>query len=605
MLRKISNLLPTNPIVIRLVSGAGRRRRDLYVRGIMLGALMLLVSFAMLGSGGTLKDMAQRGASAFTLMSYGQVAAICLLTPLFMAGAIAQESNPQTWEVMLTTPLNSAQIVLGNLAGRLFFVLALLLATLPLCLATRIFGGVRGSSIIASMTVSGCSAIFLGSVAVMLSVMRSTGKRGVFAFYAATVLTLFATAAADLAFRTRVSVGSDAMHTTWLTPFNPFLALRSELDSNTYQPWEFASGEAGWLKRVWFGNPLASMAIGSLVASTLLLAMAMLRVRLVGSRTEASTGYFSRMIRQVNKSGQRAPRRVWNNPVAWREASLRLSGPAAKFSRWGLFSLGVIAALIVLMLHRMGSLSIASTRLTLGAMVMSEVVLALLVAISTSATAVSREREDGSLDILLTTPIQPGPYLAGKLRGLIVVLWPAIATPSITLILAALYVIFDGYGGSNVTTQVVSGTSTIMVPLVLPAAAFAFPLAFTGFMAFTVMTGLQWSVGSRGVIGSTIGALGVIVAIALALGLCGAASGSDIAFVGPVISCLSPINLALAAVSAETAVAATLRAPDSIFISFAVGGVIAFIGYAAITYAMLVAIRRSFMMTVRKLAGLK
>jgi AcrR family transcriptional regulator len=129
-------------------------KRDLLVRGATLGLLMLLVVFALLGEGGTLKDMAQRGAGAFTLISYAQVAAICLLTPLFMAGAIAQESNPRTWEVLLTTPLSSAQIVLGNLMGRLFFAIALLVATLPLCLVTRIFGGVRGSGIFASFTVS-------------------------------------------------------------------------------------------------------------------------------------------------------------------------------------------------------------------------------------------------------------------------------------------------------------------------------------------------------------------------------------------------------------------------------------------------------------------
>jgi ABC-type transport system involved in multi-copper enzyme maturation permease subunit len=130
VLRRVSDLLPTNPIVVRLVSGAGRRSRDLLVRGVTLGALMVLVFFALLG-------------------------------PLFMAGAIAQESNPRTWEILVTTPLSSLQIVLGNLFGRLFFALALLISTLPLCLAARIFGGVRGSSVVASMAVSGCSAIFL------------------------------------------------------------------------------------------------------------------------------------------------------------------------------------------------------------------------------------------------------------------------------------------------------------------------------------------------------------------------------------------------------------------------------------------------------------
>ena len=604
-LRWMSDLLPTNPIVLRLVAGAGRRKRDLLVRGATLGLLMLLVVFALLGEGGTLKDMAQRGAGAFTLISYAQVAAICLLTPLFMAGAIAQESNPRTWEVLLTTPLSSAQIVLGNLMGRLFFAIALLVATLPLCLATRIFGGVRGSGIFASFTVSLCSALVLGSVAVMLSVMRSAGKRGVFAFYAATVLVLFGTAVADLALQVPVSVGSDAVHTTWLTPFNPFLALRSQLDSNAYRPWELAAGEAGWLTRQWLGNPLGVMSVGSVVASMALLGMATLRVRLVGARTEASTGVLARVLRRVNRAGERAPRRVWHNPVAWREASLRLATPAARAARWTLFIAGVLAAVGALMAHRVGAIGTTSARLLLVALAMSEAVLALLVAISASATAVSREREDGSLDILLTTPIQPGPYLWGKLRGLIVVLWPAIATPSITLMLAALYVLAGGFGAASVVLSRPIGTAILDVPMVLPAAAFVFLPCFAGFMAFTVMVGLQWSVGSRGVIGSTVGALGAVVGVIAVLGLCGAASMPEVPILGPIVACLSPLNLLRAALSPETALPASLADPAGARAGFITGALLATAGYSVLTWAMLAAIRRSFMMTVRRLSGLK
>ena len=117
-------ILPLNPIVVRLVQGGSVRTRHLLIRAGYLGILIVVLLAAMLGSVGTMRELAQQGATAFALVSYGQVLLICLLAPVFMAGAIAQESNPQTWDVLLTSPLTSLQIVLGNLFGRLFFVLA-------------------------------------------------------------------------------------------------------------------------------------------------------------------------------------------------------------------------------------------------------------------------------------------------------------------------------------------------------------------------------------------------------------------------------------------------------------------------------------------------
>ena len=605
-LRWLSDLLPTNPLAARLVFVAGRRPRDLVLRAGVLGGLMIVVMILSLPSGsGSLREMAQSGAKAFMLISYGQLAAICLLTPLFMAGAIAQESNPRTWEILVTTPLNSVQIVLGNLAGRLFFALALLLAALPLCILIRLFGGVRTGSVVASLGVSACSALFLGSVAVSLGVMRSAGKRGVVAFYAATVLTLFATWAADRALQQPVAVGLDAVHTTVMTPLNPFLALHSELNADAYQPWDLGTADAGFLTRLWLGRPLLAMTIGASLASLLLLTLATLRVRLVGARSEASTGGLSRFLRRVSSKGERTPRRVWQNPVAWREASLRVSTPLAGIGRWVVLAVGVGAAVTVLGLHRSGTLDTNTTRLALGGLVMGEVVLALLVAISASATAVSREREDGSLDILLTTPIQPGPYLSGKLRGLLAALWPALAAPTLTLLLSAGYMSAGGFGAPSTSTLAIVGTVKIDEPLVLVPAALVFGPSFAAFMAFACMCGLSWSVGSRGVIGSTIGALGVVAATVLVLGLCGLATGKDIPLVGPVITCLSPVNLAWAAVQPASAVPGQLAEPQGALIAFVVGTTMAVTIFVITTTTMHAALKRNFMTTVRRLAGLK
>ncbi|MGA1399364.1 MAG: hypothetical protein ACO38P_03150, partial [Phycisphaerales bacterium] len=74
-------LLPLNPIAVRLVEGGGRRIRHLTLRSGYLAAMIVLLLLALIGPSTSLRELAQRGASAFTIVSFGQVGLICLLTP--------------------------------------------------------------------------------------------------------------------------------------------------------------------------------------------------------------------------------------------------------------------------------------------------------------------------------------------------------------------------------------------------------------------------------------------------------------------------------------------------------------------------------------------
>ena len=90
-------LVPANPVVVRTVQGASRRLPHLWIRMLYLGALIALVGLGLLVRGGlkpsiSLSELAKAGTMMFGFVSYAQVALICLLAPLFMAGAIAQET---------------------------------------------------------------------------------------------------------------------------------------------------------------------------------------------------------------------------------------------------------------------------------------------------------------------------------------------------------------------------------------------------------------------------------------------------------------------------------------------------------------------------------
>src|SRR5262245_37040698 len=117
-LRWLLRQAPANPIAVRLVQNGSRRARHLYIRATYLAVLIIVLLWSLLlnttGSP-SYRELAAGGATSFTAIAYLQVALICILAPVFMGGAIAQEASPRTWEVLLTTPLTASEIVLGNL----------------------------------------------------------------------------------------------------------------------------------------------------------------------------------------------------------------------------------------------------------------------------------------------------------------------------------------------------------------------------------------------------------------------------------------------------------------------------------------------------------
>lgn len=596
----ILRLGPTNPICTRLIQTGSRRLRHLTIRSAFLGVLMVVLLLGLIGENATLREMAQRGAFAFTIISFGLVLLICLLTPVFMAGAISQEANPSTWDILLTSPLNALQIVLGNLLGRLFFIIALLLSTLPVFAVTQFFGGVPGESIFESISVAACSALIVGSIAITLSVTRTAGRRAVFLFYVCVALYLLATWAADRQLRVPVAPGSSAQGTTLLTPMNPFLSMEALLLSNSYVPVD-APG-APWLSRMWFVHPVAVYCWLCILVSLVLVVYSTFRVRSIG--TSSGQPRFRQAFVGAPGTGARMPRHVGNNPIAWWERDGRGRTLGAILGRWSFVVVGIAAAIVTLGMYVGGSISAETFRFSFLTLLAAETVIVILTALNLSATAVSREREDGTLDLILTTPIQPGPYLAGKLRGLIQNLLPMLLVPSVSLGLAALLVLVGGMGAATTVSEVV-GTKAVEIPLVLPEAALVFPFVLVGCTAFCVMIGLQWSIKSRGTIGSVTAAVGVVLGIMLALGFCGVASGRTINVVGAFLQALSPINLLLAAIDPGEFLSESMNDENSRAgrIGLVVGGIVATVGYVSIVFGMHASMKRSFMMTVRRLAG--
>ena len=124
------------------------------------------------------------------------------------------------------------------------------------------------------------------------------------------------------------------------------------------------------------------------------------------------------------------------------------------------------------------------------------------------------------------------------------------------------------------------------------------------FIAFCVMVGLHWSIKSKGTIGSIIASVGVVLVVVAVLSLCGSVGGREMGVFGAVIASASPLNLVYTIVLPLESVPDAMSANAGTARTAIVIGAAIFAGiYAAISFGMHTSMKRSFMMTVRKLAG--
>jgi len=622
-------LMPANPIVVRIVQGGSRRMRDLWVRMGYVGALIILVLFGLLsveglGSSATLTDLAKAGTRVFAIVAYGQVILVCLLAPLFMAGAIQHERQGETFDILLTTPLTNLQIVLGTLLSRLFFVLVLLLSGLPLFAVLLIFGGVPVASIFVAFAVAALTATFVGSIAVTLSVLRAGGRKAVFVFIIVIAAYLVAVYGADkmmrLSNKASAPVGS-VLPTTVLTPLHPLLVLEASFNSTDYRPpaAEEVADRAG-LVAFYHSRPLAAFTAITLLSSMLMLLFSATQVRRLGQGMPMlPLPQKLRNFLRLSAPGERTrtARHVWNSPIAWREANARGNRFLGILARWGFIILGIAAAFVLALLHFNQKLpriagptgpsadQAAAFRFILLALLLLELSVIVIVALYMSAGCVSKEREDGTLDLLLTTPVTPQQYVWGKLRGLVSFLSALIAVPVVTMVVVCVYSIIAG-DRAKVTHYVGGMNQRYDGPLLYPEMMLLVPLLLVPFVAMCVTVGMTWSIKAKGVVGAVVPSISIIGTVMLVLGFCGMNAVENIPAVGAVINAFSPVTQLIVIVNPVENVADFVSPNNTVTtgrITLFIGGLLAALGYGIMVYVYLTATVKGFDQTVRKLTG--
>jgi hypothetical protein len=404
------------------------------------------------------------------------------------------------------------------------------------------------------------------------------------------------------------------------------LVLETYFNSANYQtPRPEDVADHSWLIAYYLSHPLTSFTLLCVLGSLTMIFWSALRVRHVGA---GEPGIIRLLLQRGLHLGgtpgagerRRRPRTVSTHPIAWREAHTRGNRVFAVLGRWGLLIVGLLATVVLLFLYHRQQLpeladpfsglnqsmdQAAAFHFILQAMLLVEVAVVVLVAVYLSAGSVSREREDGTLDLLLTTPVTPRQYLWGKLRGLVSFLSLLLALPLLTIALVAGYSLLAGRAHWATYSVIQGGGVTpTAAPLLLPETALLAPFLLVPFIALCVAMGMNWSLKSKGVMGAVVPAVGVVGVLAVTMGFCGTAAARNIPWLGAVLNAFSPTtNLLMLTNPWEGSITGFADNPLTNRVTLAIASLMAAGGYSLVVYWMIQGMVRTFDHTVRRLSG--
>ncbi len=627
----IWRLIPANPILLRVLDSGGKRKRDLFIRCGYLGLLVLLVVISAVNAGTSLNELAQTSGQIFRGLSYLQLALVSLLAPIFTAGAITQEKDSQTYDILLCTPLSNGQIVLGSLLSRLFFVITLLVSGIPVFSITQIFGGVAIDSIVTSFAIAAATAFITGALAMAIATFKVGTGRTIFSFYLFIVIFLVGGALLDQVDYFKISLldpvtkqSIDAVtgqplvsQTSWLTPFNPFLALTTIVGEGYKPPAlgllpeNLRAWPIGWM----LTNPASFYTSLMFFLSLVMVMPSIVLLRRMAQSTVSFRGWVLQKLHISTGDRNRKPRSVWMNPIAWREAKTKASAARATVLRYSFMIVGVLGAIVLATMYSTvkpvgdgytrfitsesfnidsrtitifnatdatvyrvspgalvsyngqqidpglikGKVAVVDTNVgknntllgmtvmdiprrikkdqarqfLLGAIIVEFAVI-LLIVTNAAASTVTREKEDGTLDLLLTSPITSHYYIWGKLRGLVSFVVPLICVPVVSVGVFVAFDLIRGITSRGSSEWIVFWEALLIMPAVLVIVS-----------AFAAIVGMQMSLRCRKTVVAVMASVGIVCGACGALGWCGYQSlnfsGSGVP--GMIMSGFSPFTV--------------------------------------------------------------
>ena len=125
---------------------------------------------------------------------------LLLIVPALTAGSISGERERQTLNLLLTTPMTAGDIVAGKLTASLSTVFLLIISSFPILSLVFIYGGVSEFDLVFLFAYYVITALFSGSLGIMLSALFKKTSTSTAVSYVVLLLLTAGTGAATYLF---------------------------------------------------------------------------------------------------------------------------------------------------------------------------------------------------------------------------------------------------------------------------------------------------------------------------------------------------------------------------------------------------------------------
>jgi ABC-type transport system involved in multi-copper enzyme maturation permease subunit len=407
----------TGPIFDKELRVSSRRRRNYVLRSAYLLVLIILVagawSIAFLRSSGTsvawqVSRTAEIGRSLIITITWFQFLTAQILAAVMLSNSISDEIRRGTMDVLMTTPINCVQIVLGKLFSKLFQLILMLAVSLPLLAVIRVFGGIQWDYVVSALIITLTATVFIGS----LSMFLSTRFRR--SYLVILIMTTFLVVAYLIMTPLFFFRGSSSVLMSVILHINP-LAAMAQVTS--------AASPGTRMGTTFFSVPLHCLVMGG--ASMFILFASAFRMRrhaldsFLGTNTGRKLPVWKRnFMPSAFKSKSSFPttrptRPITGSPIFWKE----LSKPFSESLRSNAIVLGILLFIFFIFcclgfLFTSGTLSIATifySMFTSGLWMIATIRTAAM-----AATSITKEKEARTLPLLLGTLLEPKQIIHGK-----------------------------------------------------------------------------------------------------------------------------------------------------------------------------------------------